>query len=79
VALGIEQLARAHGWQERAEILRHKLVPPPAFIRHWWPPAARNSWMLMLGYAYRPIWLVCKAPAGLRAWRTARRRVRRGR
>jgi len=72
VALGFDQLA-AVGWRRRIEILLRKLFPPPGFIRHWWPPAARNPPMLMIGYIYRPIWLARNAPAGYRAWRAARR------
>jgi hypothetical protein len=79
VALGFEQLAQAGGIRARAAIVARKAVPPPGFIRHWWPPAARNRRMLVLGYMYRPLWLLQHAPAGLRAWRAARRRVRAGR
>jgi hypothetical protein len=74
VALGFDQLSDAHGLR-RAEILLRKLFPPPGFIRHWWPPAARNRRMLVVGYLYRPIWLVKNAPAGYRAWREARRKA----
>ena len=74
VALGFEQLAAARGPQ-RIEILLRKLLPPPSFIRHWWPPAARSRRMLMAGYLYRPVWLLQRAPTGYRAWRSARRRA----
>lgn len=76
VALGIEQVASADGAWSRGWILMRKVVPPPDFIRHWWPPAARGRLMLAIGYLYRPVWLVRKAPAGFRAWRDARRQVR---
>ena len=72
VALGFDQLHAARGLR-RVEILLRKLFPPPGFIRHWWPPAARNRPMLVLGYLYRPVWLARNAPAGYRAWREARR------
>src|SRR4051794_2012256 len=78
IALGFEQLARAASWRERFEVLAHKAVPPPGFIRHWWPAAGRNRGMLALGYVYRPIWLLRQAPRGLRAWLVARRKVRAG-
>lgn len=74
VALGFDQLHGASGLR-RLEILLRKLFPPPGFIRHWWPPAGRNRGMLMVGYVYRPIWLVKNAPAGYRAWREARRKA----
>jgi hypothetical protein len=76
VALGFEQLASASGWWARLKIAALKAFPPPGFIRHWWPPAARGPLMLTVGYLYRPIWLLRRAPAGWRAWRTARRSVR---
>jgi hypothetical protein len=72
VALGFDQLSSAQGLR-RLHILMRKLVPPPGFIRHWWPPAAKNGAMLAVGYLYRPIWLLLHAPAGYRAWRAARR------
>lgn len=72
IALGFDQLTSARGLH-RLEILLRKLVPPPGFVRHWWPPAARNPLMLIVGYVYRPIWLLQRAPAGYRAWRAARR------
>jgi hypothetical protein len=75
IALGFEQLARAQGPLAGVRIVARKLVPPPGFIRHWWPPAARSRRMLLLGYMYRPLWLVRHAPRGLRAWRAARRQV----
>jgi Uncharacterised nucleotidyltransferase len=75
IALGFDQLAGAN-WSRRIAIVFRKFVPPPGFIRHWWPPAARNHAMLVVGYLYRPIWLVKNAPAGYRAWRTARRAVK---
>ncbi|MGH2870963.1 MAG: nucleotidyltransferase family protein [Solirubrobacteraceae bacterium] len=72
VALGFDQLAGASG-RQRAEILLRKLLPPPGFIRYWWPPAARSRRMLAVGYLYRPVWLAKHVPAGYRAWRAARR------
>jgi hypothetical protein len=74
VALGFDQLHGSRGLR-RLEILLRKLFPSPGFIRHWWPPAARNPRMLLIGYIYRPIWLAKNAPAGYRAWRAARRRT----
>jgi hypothetical protein len=76
VALGFEQLRTARGMWTRLRIIARKLFPPSGFIRHWWPPAARNRRMLLLGYLYRPVWLVRHAPRGLRAWCEARRQVR---
>lgn len=76
VALGFEQLARAHGMRARAAILWHKLFPPRDFIVHWHPPAAGSRGKLALAYARRPFWLLRRAPRAFRAWRQARRNVR---
>lgn len=76
VALGIEQLAGAETAAERFRIGARKLFPPPGFIRHWWPPAARNRPMLVIGYLYRPLWLIRHSPAALRAWLHARGQAR---
>jgi hypothetical protein len=78
VALGIEQISSASGPLARARVITRKLFPPPGFVRHWWPPAAANRRMLLVGYLYRPLWLIRHAPAGFRAWREATRRVRSG-
>jgi Uncharacterised nucleotidyltransferase len=75
VALGFEQLSSARGLT-RLHILVRKLVPPPGFIRHWWPRAASSRRMLIVGYLYRPLWLLQRAPAAYRAWRAARRAAR---
>jgi hypothetical protein len=75
VALGFDQLATSTSMRARVGIVAHKLVPPPGFIRYWWPPAARNRVFLVAGYLYRPLWLLRHAPAGWRAWREAQRRV----
>jgi hypothetical protein len=72
VALGFDQLAQTRG-ARRVEVLTRKVIPPAGFVRHWWPPAARSRRMLIVGYLYRPVWLLRHAPAGYRAWRAARR------
>jgi hypothetical protein len=76
VALGFEQVASARGMLGRLRVIARKLFPPPGFIRHWWPPAARDRRMLVVGYLYRPVWLLRYAPRGFRTWREARREVR---
>jgi hypothetical protein len=72
VALGFDQLAQASGLRARMAILWHKLFPPPTFMRKWSPRARQGRFGLALAYAWRPIWLLKKAPAGFRAWRAAR-------
>lgn len=74
IAFGFEQLASASRLA-RVRLLLWKFFPPPGFIRHWWPPAARSRRMLLVGYLYRPIWILRRAPAGFRAWRAARHLV----
>lgn len=76
VALGLEQLARAGGVRERLAIVRWKLAPPRTFMRWWSPLARRGRAGMLLAYAWRPVWLLLHTPAGYRAWREARRRVR---
>jgi hypothetical protein len=73
VALGFEQLAQAGGPLARLRVLARKIVPPPTFIRRWYPPAASSRRGLVVGYLWRPLWLLGHAPAGLRAWLRARR------
>lgn len=75
VALGFDQVASA-GWAGPVVIVR-KLIPPPGFIRHWWPPAATSRRMLAVGYLRRPFWLLRNAASGWLAWRAAKRQVKR--
>jgi hypothetical protein len=77
IALGVEQLAQAKGLRARVEIVTRKVVPPPAFMRHWDPRAAQSTGRLVLAYLRRPFWLLRHAPTGLMAWWRARREVRR--
>jgi Uncharacterised nucleotidyltransferase len=78
LALGFEQVARASGTRARAEIVWHKLVPPPAFIRYWDPRAANSRLALARAYVRRPLSLLRRTPRGLQAWHRARRSVRGG-
>ncbi|MFL5906598.1 MAG: nucleotidyltransferase family protein, partial [Solirubrobacterales bacterium] len=73
VALGLDQLARAGSLRARLAILRHKLIPPAGFMRHWSPLARRGRLGLALAYLWRPLWLLARLPAGFSAWRRARR------
>jgi hypothetical protein len=76
LAQGFEQLARARGPWMKARILARKIVPPPGFMRHWYPAAENSRLKLVLAYLHRPLWLLQGAPAAWRAWREARRSVR---
>lgn len=74
-ALTVDRLARASGLRERAAIVRHKLVPPPTFMRHW-SPHARQGWAgLVAAYVRRFAWVARKTPRAVRSWRRARRAV----
>jgi Uncharacterised nucleotidyltransferase len=73
VALGFEQLAQANGVAAQLEIVWHKLVPPPAFIRHWDQRACRSRTALVRAYVRRPLWILRHAAPGFRAWHRARR------
>jgi hypothetical protein len=77
-ALGFDQIATAPGIPARARVILRKAFPPPGFIRHWWRPAGRSRIMLVVGYLYRPLWLLQNAPGGFRAWREARKRLSTG-
>ena len=76
VALGFERLAGARGPWAKAKVVARKVVPPPGFMRRWYPRAARSRRSLAYAYFYRPVWLLRNAPRGWRAWREARRAVR---
>jgi len=73
IALGFAQIARARGLRASSRIVVRKFVPPPGFIRHWYPAAARSRRHLALAYIYRSAWLLRNAPRGYRAWRQARK------
>ncbi len=72
VALGFEQLASAEGARAKLAVVTRKLVPPTEFIRHWDPRAENSRRALVQAYLWRPLWLLARAPRGLRAWNRAR-------
>ena len=76
-ALTFDRIARASGPRERVAIIRHKLVPPPTFMRHWSELARRGRWGLAMAYGQRLVWVARTAPLGWRAWRAWRRTRRR--
>lgn len=73
IALGFDQLSRASGWRERITILRLKFFPPVTFMKRWSPLARQSRLGLLRAYGKRWAWLLRNAPAGFRAWRSARR------
>lgn len=72
-ALTVDRLARASGPRERMAIVRHKLVPPPTFMRHWSKRARRGRLGLLMAYAQRLLWVARTTPAAVRAWHRGRR------
>ncbi len=72
-ALSVERFHRTRGVRARASFVRHKVVPPPTFMRKWSPLARRGRAGLLLAYLYRPIWILRRSPAALRAWNDAQR------
>ena len=77
VALALEQLAQAQGMRARLTIVWHKLMPPPAFVRHWDPRARESRFALVRAYLRRPAWILRHTPRALGAWYRARRSLER--
>ncbi len=76
-ALGFDWLSQTPGLGAKTRLIAEKIVPDPAFMRVWFPPARGGSSLaLVLGYLWRPLWLVWHGPAGLRSWLAARRAAR---
>ena len=78
LTFGIERLAQTPGLRGRLALVRRELLPPPAVMREWWPPAARGRVWLLGGYLWRSAWLLVHAGPALIAWRRAVRDSRRG-
>jgi hypothetical protein len=74
-SLTVDRIVRARGMRERFAIVRHKLLPPPTFMRHWSPQARRGWSGLLAAYGRRLVWVVRSVPRAVRAWRDARREV----
>jgi hypothetical protein len=76
-ALGFDWLSQTPGLFGKARLIAGKIVPDRAFMRVWFAPARGGSSLgLALGYAWRPVWLLWRAPGGLRSWLSARRIAR---
>jgi len=73
LTLGIDTLLRERGLLAKLLLLLRELFPSPNFMRLWSPLARRGRSGLLLAYAYRPLWLLARLPAGLRARRSALR------
>ena len=72
-AIGFARLAATPGVRAKLALAARKLVPTPAFMRHWSRLARRGRPGLVLAYLWRPFWLLLQLlPAGV-AWLRARR------
>jgi Uncharacterised nucleotidyltransferase len=76
VADGLVRLRIARGVWPRVRLLAEALTPASAALRLAHPRLARlGAFGLTLTYIYRPLWLIAKLPAALRAYLRARRMV----
>jgi Uncharacterised nucleotidyltransferase len=72
-AIGFARLAATPGVRSKLALVARKLVPTPAFMRHWSRLARRGRAGLVLAYLWRPVWLLLRlVPAGV-AWLRVRR------
>ncbi len=72
-AFTVERFARASGPRERLAMVRHKLLPPPTYMRHWSTRARGGRLALLVAYGQRMGWVARKTPRAICAWRRARR------
>lgn len=71
-AVALEVLASAPGARAKLGYAARKLVPTPRFVEFWFPRARRGRRWLVVGYLWRPLWLLWRTGPALRAWRRAR-------
>ncbi len=72
-ALGIAQLAATRSARHLPAALARAAFPTPGYMRRSWPGAERGPVALGAAYARRLTYLARHLPAGLSAWRAARR------
>ena len=75
-AHGIDRIARAHRPVEALRLALSELFPRPRALRRISALANRDRWGLLAAYVQRPFVVVAKVPAGLRAYRAARSKIR---
>jgi hypothetical protein len=73
LAESLNELLETPGWWARLHFAFREVVPRPAFLRWWLPLARRGRLGLTAAYLWRPLYIVLRAPAALRAVRAARR------
>jgi len=72
VARGLNALMSARG-MARLRLLARELVPTPAGLRYWSPMARRGTLGMVAAYAYRPLYLLVRAPVAVAAVLRVRR------
>jgi hypothetical protein len=75
-AVGFHRLAVEGSWRDKLRIAIEEVFPTPPSMRTWQPLARRGAAGLALAYAWRPLWLLWKAPRGLLALARAARSER---
>jgi hypothetical protein len=75
LAFGLEWLARTPGLRRKMVLIARKLVPPPGFMRAWYPSARKGRLQLLLTYVWRPLELILRLGPALRAWSRARKAI----
>lgn len=73
LAESLNELIETPGAAAKLRIARAELFPKPRFMRWWSPLARRGPWGVALAYVWRPIYIVLRAPAAIRAVWLARR------
>jgi hypothetical protein len=72
LTLRLDELLRERSLRARLRTLWKELTPSVAFMRASSPLARRGPLGLVLAYLWRPVWLLLRLPAALRAVREAR-------
>ena len=75
-ALAWEALLRAEGGAAKLRLIGRAVAPRPGYVRFWSRRRVRRDVPLPLLYLYRPLWLLGRTGAALRALYRTRRRTR---
>lgn len=75
LAEGLHELSATPGFRAKLKLLIGELAPSPEFMRWWSPLARRGRAGLVAAYLWRPLYLVTRLPAAVRALITARRKA----
>lgn len=78
-AITVERLLATGGWRRRATGAWRVIFPPADYMRSQDPDGTRGVLRLAVAYIRRAIWVARSAPASVRSYRAARRRVTAGR